>query len=373
MAIDTAKHAGLEALAAEAMGHAHEQLQQLQRMRKAHATLEMAMRMHDLESLEAEIEAAGGALKAAAQGAINGSWLKEAVERAQEVLKELHKDAREQERTYQQALKQPLALSAQQLRSDLEQLRSVVDQCESKELERAKIQQLQARFAAREAVASALSSLETLPDSASLEAHEEAVARLLDALQAPGVPPEQPSAVALKKRYEQRIDAMRKRLAREEVMRMRAHDKVAAPLLKRIGSELRKDEASLSVSKLRRAIEDARSKGIEEDTIPFAEEKLRRVEAERAGTSAKLVVALGRRGEADTAERDAELLQQAELALHHAKEVGSEIYGSSKGSVAAWRQHNKSLQARELEAIKTQRVRESREQQVERRRIRGGS
>ena len=66
-------------------------------------------------------------------------------------------------------------------------------------------------------------------------------------------------------------------------------------------------------------------------------------------------------------------MQQAELALHHAKEVGSEIYGSSKGSVAAWRQHNKSLQARELEAIKTQRVRESREQQVERRRIRGGS
>ena len=122
----------------------------------------------------------------------------------------------------------------------------------------------------------------------------------------------------------------------------------------------------MSVDRLRRAIDEARSQCVDDELIPIAEEKLRRIEAERADASRVLESALSRRGEAESAKGDAELLQHAEVALQHTKEVGADSYSArSKGCVAVWRQNNKTLWARELGTMKFERAREAKEKQEE--------
>mmetsp|Transcript_2520 Transcript_2520/g.5497 ORF Transcript_2520/g.5497 Transcript_2520/m.5497 type:complete len:177 (-) Transcript_2520:148-678(-) len=173
--------------------------------------------------------------------------------------------------------------------------------------------------------------------------------------------------MVLRKIYEKQVERMREQATKKETRRAKVQEKLAAPTLRRIGAELQKEDAGVSVTRLRNLIEEARTGGISDSSIPIAERKVIRLEQERADAKDQLEALLRRRGEAASADDDADLLQRTVTALEFAREVGSEAYGRSRGSVESWRAQNATLRARELEELKTQRAREVRQKRRDRR------
>ncbi|KAL1525589.1 hypothetical protein AB1Y20_020443 [Prymnesium parvum] len=364
-AIKRARGAAVEA---EDVARAEGQLEALEAARGACDALAAAVEAADGAQLQAAIDGGAAVLQRCGGG---GGELRQTLGRAREVLKQQQKDAAALEQSYLRAMKLPLAAEGARLQLDLAQLQATAEVCEARKLEPRKLEQLWARLAARKDVAAALREVEAMAaGELAGDAFEAAVARLLEALQAPHVPPEQPSAAALRRRYERRLEAARRREAQEEARRRKAREACAAPVVKRIGEQLRKEDASVCVSRLRRSVEDARAQGIDEETVIYAEEKVRRLERERSEADAQLEAALRKRGEARDANEDLEFLQHAVVALQRAKEVGSELCSTSKAAVADWQKANKALRAREVQELKARRAQEAREQYRELRTLR---
>lgn len=73
--------------------------------------------------------------------AINGAWLQASIERAVDAVVQLQTEAKELERLFDKAIKQPLALSSQQLLADLAQMKAVAVRCQEREFNRTMVRQ----------------------------------------------------------------------------------------------------------------------------------------------------------------------------------------------------------------------------------------